>query len=52
MKTLCTEDCTALLFATSTNIVYLILSAKLTKAVDVRIKSYRLQAPDNIISTR
>lgn len=40
METLCIEDCTALLFATSTNIVYLIFFAKLTKAVDVRNESY------------
>lgn len=40
METLCTEDCTELIFATSTNIVYLILSAKLTKAGDVRNESY------------
>lgn len=32
----CTEYCTVLLFANSTNIVYLILSAKLTKTGDVR----------------
>lgn len=39
METSCIEDCTVLLFANSTNIVYLILSAKLTKAVDVRNES-------------
>lgn len=40
MEILSTEDCTELLFATSTNIVYLFFSAKLTKTVDVRNESY------------
>lgn len=54
METLCTEDCTVLIFASSTNIVYLILSAKLTKAVYVRNESYfnklriTLLVPDNV----
>lgn len=36
MDTLCKEYYTVLLFANSTNIEYLILSAKLTKTADVR----------------